>query len=396
MAPQTTATTRPPSLGLVPGPEEQLMRETVHAIAARHGPAYYREVSATGSPATRLWEALGAGGYLGVHLPEEYGGGGLGLHELTAVFEETAAAGCPLLLLLLSPGIIGTILVRHGTPEQRERWLPSMADGSLTFSFALTEPDAGSNSHRVSTKATREGGRYIINGQKTFISSANEADLMMVVTKTGTDSRGRSELTLLIVDPTSEGVTLQSIPTAPMQPEQQFSVYFDDVGVDAADRIGEEGTGLRVAFDGMNPERILSAALSIGVGRWALDKACVYARERRVWSVPIGAHQGISHPLADAHVKLEQARLMMYKAAALYDADLPAGEAGNIAKLAAAEAGVLALDRAIQTHGGNGVALEYDLADYWFLARLQLIAPVSRENVLNHVAEHSLGLPRSY
>jgi alkylation response protein AidB-like acyl-CoA dehydrogenase len=219
---------------------------------------------------------------------------------------------------------------------------------------------------------------------------------MLVVTKTGVDARGRGELTLLLVDRDTRGISMQPIPTAPMQPEQQFTVYFDNVEVDGDRVIGTEGKGLRVAFDGMNPERILSAGLSTGVGRWALDRAVAYARERQVWSAPIGAHQAIAHPLAEAKVKLETARLMNQKAAALYDAGLPAAEAGNIGKLASAEAGVLCLDRAIQTHGGNGVALEYDLADFWFLLRLQLIAPVSRENVLNHVAEHSLGLPRSY
>jgi alkylation response protein AidB-like acyl-CoA dehydrogenase len=389
-------TAEAPRFALAPTVEERLMRETVYAIASEFGPPYYKKVSRTGSPATELWSALGERGYLGVHLPEEFGGGGLGLQELTAVFEETSAAGCPLLLLLLSPGIIGTILSRHGTREQQRRWLPGVASGRTIFAFAMTEPNAGTNSHNVATTARPDGDRFIVNGQKTYISSANECDEMLVVTKTGRDDRGRGALTLLVVDPRGPGVSMQPIATAPLQPERQFAVYFDNVEVSSDRMIGSEGHGLRVAFDGMNPERILTAALSTGLARWAIGKACDYARERSVWSAPIGSHQAISHPLAEAKIKLEQARLMMQKAAALYDATIPAGEASNIAKLAAAEAGVYALDCAIQTHGGNGVASEYDLADYWFLARLQLIAPVSREMVLNHIAEHSLGLARSY
>jgi alkylation response protein AidB-like acyl-CoA dehydrogenase len=380
----------------VPSDEERMMREAVFGIAAQYGPAYYKRVCATGSPATDLWNDLGERGYLGVHLPEAYGGGGLGLTELTAVFEETAAAGCPLLLILLSPGMIGTILVRHGTDGQRDRWLADIASGKLTSSFALTEPDAGSNSQNIKTKAHRVGDEYVINGQKTYISSANECDLMMVATKTGNDEKGRAQLTLFLIDRTTPGVSMQPIETAPEQPEQQFTVYFDNVTVGADRLIGEEGKGLRVAFDGLNPERIMTGALSVGLARFALARAVAYAKERSVWSTPIGAHQAIAHPLAEAKIKLEQAKYMVQRAAALHDAGYPAGEASNVAKLAGAEAGVFALDRAIQTHGGNGVAIDYDLTTYWFLARLMLIAPVSRELVLNHVAEHSLGLPRSY
>ncbi|MDT5128810.1 MAG: hypothetical protein QOH54_4454 [Mycobacterium sp.] len=376
--------------------EEQMLRTAVFDIAASFGPSYYRKVCANGEPATELWHALGERGFLSVHLPEEYGGGGLGLQELTAVFEETGAAGCPLLLMLLSPGITGTILTRHGSEEQKNRWLPGCASGKLTFAFALTEPDAGSNSHRITTTAEESGGHYIVNGQKYFISHANECDELLLVTRTGVDDRGRGRLTLLMVDPHSPGLTMQPIPTAPEQPEQQFTLFFDNVEVSADRVIGQPGNGLRVAFDGMNPERILSAAISTGVGRWALGKACDYARSRRVWDQPIGAHQAVAHPLAEAKLRLEQARLMTQRAAAFYDAGLPAGELSNFAKLVSAEAGVFALDRAIQTHGGNGLALETDLSSYWFLLRLQLIAPVSREMVLNHIAEHSLGLPRSY
>lgn len=385
-----------PALALVPSDEERSLRDTVYALTASFGPDYYAKVNAERRSPHELWEALGERGFLGVHLPEEYGGGGMGLQELTAVLEETGAAGCPLLKLLVSPGIIGTILARHGTAQQKDRWLRGIADGSKKFSFALTEPNAGSNSHNLDTVARRDGDSYVISGQKYYISGVDECDHILVVTRTGRSASGRGQLSLLMVDPDSPGLTRQPIETALEEPEKQFTLFFNEVRVPVDNLVGEENEGLRVAFDGLNPERILSAAVSVGIARFAIAKATAYARDRTVWSAPIGSHQAIAHPLAEGKIKLDLAQLMMQRAAGLYDAGLDAGEASNVAKLAAAEAGVFCLDRAIQTHGGNGVSREYQLANYWFLARLQLIAPVSREMILNYVSEHVLGLPRSY
>ncbi len=385
-----------PALALVPSDEERSLRDTVYALTASFGPDYYAKVNAERRSPHELWEALGERGFLGVHLPAEYGGGGMGLQELTAVLEETGAAGCPLLKLLVSPGIIGTILARHGTAQQKDRWLRGIADGSKKFSFALTEPNAGSNSHNLDTVARRDGDSYVISGQKYYISGVDECDHILVVTRTGRSASGRGQLSLLMVDPDSPGLTRQPIETALEEPEKQFTLFFNDVRVPVDNLVGEENEGLRVAFDGLNPERILSAAVSVGIARFAIAKATAYARDRTVWSAPIGSHQAIAHPLAEGKIKLDLAQLMMQRAAGLYDAGLDAGEASNVAKLAAAEAGVFCLDRAIQTHGGNGVSREYQLANYWFLARLQLIAPVSREMILNYVSEHVLGLPRSY
>lgn len=385
-----------PTLSLIPTAEELALRESVYAITSKFGPKYFKKASDEGAEPTELWNALGESGFLGVHLPEEYGGGGQGLTELVAVLEETAHAGCPLLKLLVSPGIIGTILARHGTDEQKDRWLRGIADASLKFSFALTEPNAGSNAHNISTVAVRHGDKYVVNGQKYYISGADVCDELLLVARTGRDAKGRGTLTLLMVDPQSPGLTMQPIEAALDEPEKQFTLYFDNVEVPADRLIGEQDKGLRVAFDGMNPERILSAAVSIGIAQYALEKASAYARTRTVWQSPIGSHQAIAHPLAQGKVKLEQARLLNQKAAVLYDAGEEAAEAANMAKLAAAEAGVWCLDNAIQTHGGNGFAIEYDLAQFWFLTRLQLTAPVSREMVLNYVAEHVLKLPRSY
>jgi alkylation response protein AidB-like acyl-CoA dehydrogenase len=392
----TAPVARGPALELVPSHEEALLRETVSAICSDFGPQYSREKFAAGEPPTELWQALASRGYLGVNIPEEYGGGGLGMSALAAVGEEISAAGCSLLLIVVSPAIVGSILARHGNEEQKERWLRSIASGAVKVAFAITEPDAGSNSHNISTAARRSNGRYILRGTKTFISGVEDSDAILVVAR-HRDVAGNLGLPLLlIVDSDAPGLSKQHIPTALRAPDKQWLLFFDDVEVPADRLVGSETGGLKAAFDGLNPERIMGAAVCNGAARRALDLAASYARERIVWQAPIGTHQGISHPLAQAKIELELARLMTQKAAALYDAGAPAGEASNMAKYAAAEAGVHCVDQAIQTHGGNGFALEYGLTDMYWGVRLVRTAPVSREMILNYVAEHSLGLPRSY
>jgi alkylation response protein AidB-like acyl-CoA dehydrogenase len=387
-----------PVLPLVPSHEETLLREAVSGIAAGFGPAYIHEKVEAKEPPTELWEALAERGYLGVNIPEEYDGGGRGMTELAAVGEELAKAGCPLLLLLVSPAIAGSVLARHGTPEQKERWLRGIGRGDLRVAFAVTEPDAGTNTHNLSTRAERRNGSYVLRGTKTFISGVEDAHALLVVARTGTNEQsGRGLLSLFVVDADAPGLERQVVPTAPRNADRQWQLFFDDVEV-AADRlIGPEHAGLAVVFDGLNPERIMTAALAIGAARRALEQAAEYARERVVWNAPIGSHQGISHPLAEAKIELELATLMNRKACALYDAGAKgAGEASNMAKYAAVEAAIHSVDQAIQTHGGNGLALEYGLTDMWWGIRTMRIAPVSREMILNYVAEHSLGLPRSY
>jgi alkylation response protein AidB-like acyl-CoA dehydrogenase len=384
-------------LPLVPTPEERQLREAAYGIASGFGPDYFLAESEAGRPPTALWDALAEKGYLGVNVPEEYDGGGLGLYELAAIGEEIARAGCPLLMIVVSPAIVGSILSRHGTPEQKERWLRGIGTGQTKIAFAITEPDAGSNSHNISTVARKDGGQYVLNGQKTYISGVEDAEAVLVVTQTSKDeSTGRGRLSLFIVDADADGLTRQNIPTAITAPEKQWTLYLDDVRVDADRMLGPVDQGLKVVFDGLNPERIAAAVMCTGIARYALDKATAYARERSVWGTPIGTHQGLSHPLAEAKIMLENARLMTQKAARLYDAGAPAGEASNMAKYAAAEAGIRCVDQAMQTLGGNGVALEYQLSQYYFMVRLLRTAPVSREMILNYVAEHSLGLPRSY
>ena len=386
-----------PALQLVESEEHALLRRSVAGIAAGFGHEYLVRVAAAGEPPTELWRALADHGFLGVNIPAEHGGGGLGLLELAMVEEEVSAAGCPLLPLLVSPGVAGTILARHGTPGQQARWLPGLGSGRAHYALAVTEPDAGSNSHRLRTRATRDGDGWLLRGTKTYISGLEDAQAMLVLAQTGeAAAAGRGSLSVFLVDVDAPGVSRQPIVTVVEAPEQQWTLFFDDVAV-AADRlVGAPGEGLRVSFDGLNPERILAAALCTGVGRYALAKASAYANEREVWGRPIGAHQGVAHPLAEAKIALEAARLMTWKAAVLHDAGEAAGEAANMAKLLAADAAARCLDQAIQTHGGNGLAREYGLADLWFTVRLLRIAPVSREMILNHVAQHALGLPRSY
>ena len=378
--------------------EQAMLREAVGKLAADYGHDYYAAKVKSGGHTSELWAAVGRGGYLGVNVPEAYGGGGMGIAELAIVAEELGAHGCPLMLLMVSPAICATIVAAYGTDAQRDRWLPGLASGELKLSFAITEPDAGSNSHRLATVATRDGDGWRIRGTKYYISGVDEADAVLVVARTGSDeATGRGRLSLFLVDAAAPGLERTLIPLEIAAPEKQFTLFFDGVEVGADRLLGTEGDGLRQVFLGLNPERITGAAGINGIARYALAKAAAYANQRQVWGVPIGAHQGLSHPLAVAHINVQLARLMTQKAAWAHDAGLPgAGETANMAKYAAAEAGLQALDAAIQTHGGNGFASEYGLADLWGMARVLRTAPVSREMILNYVAEHALGLPRSY
>jgi alkylation response protein AidB-like acyl-CoA dehydrogenase len=377
--------------------EQGLLREAVRAIGQRYGARWWTDRARLGEKTDELWKTLGEQGFLGVNIPEEHGGGGQGLTELAIVTEELAACGMPLLLLLVSPGLCTSVLLRHGSPEQHAELLPALASGEAKMAFAITEPDAGSNSHRIATTATRDGDVYRLRGTKYYISGVDEARWLMVVARTGTDPNDeRGRLSIFVMDTDTPGLERQLLPVDVLSPEKQFTLFFDDCVVPANRLIGEEHEGLRVVFAGLNPERILGASIATGIGRYALEKASAYARDRRVWGVPIGAHQAVAHPLAAAAVDVELARLMNDKACWLYDRALDAGEAANMAKYAAAEAGLAALDASIQAHGGNGLAQEYDLAAYWGIARLLRTAPISKEMILNYVSTHTLGLPKSY
>ena len=384
-------------LPLVPTDEERQIREAVRGICDGFPADYARLKHAEGLPPTELWDALAEKGFLGLNVPEEWGGGGLGMSVLAAVGEEITAAGKSLLLIVVSPAIVGSILARHGTDAQNERWLRGIAAGTTKIAFAITEPDAGTNSHNLATSVERRGDRLVLNGQKTYISGVEHAEAVLVVARSRQADGTLGLPSLAIVDVDCPGFTRDEIPMPYVGPDKQWMLFFDGVELEEERLIGGEAGGLGPVFDGLNPERIMGAAIACGMGRRALEKAAAYASERVVWNAPIGTHQGIAHPLAEAKIELELARLMTQKAGALYDAGAPgSGEAANMAKYAAAEAAIHSVDRAIQTHGGNGFALEYGLSDMWWGARLTRTAPVSREMILNYVAEHSLGLPKSY
>jgi len=380
-------------------PEERIaLREAVAKLAGSYGHAYIAEKTRNGEHVTELWQDMGRHGYLGVNIPEEYGGGGGGMADLSAVLEEAAAAGAPLLMMVVSPAICGSIITRCGTEEQKRRWLPKIADGSFIMAFGITEPDAGSNSHQITTTATRDGDEWLLTGRKTFISGVDEADAVLIVARTADAKTGKLKPALFVVPTDAPGFEYTHIPMDFHAPEKQFSLFIDDVRLPADALVGDEDAGLWQLFAGLNPERIMGAAFSLGISRYALNLAVEYAKTRKVWKDVIGTHQGIAHPLAKIKIELEQARLLMQKAAALCDAgdDFGAGEYANMAKYAGGEVACNALDVAVQTHGGNGLATEYGLGNLLVAARLGRIAPVSREMILNFVAMHSLGLPKSY
>ncbi|MEU9950831.1 MULTISPECIES: acyl-CoA dehydrogenase family protein [unclassified Streptomyces] len=378
--------------------EHQALRAAVAALGKRYGREYSTACARNGEHPRELWSEAGKLGYLGVNLPEEYGGGGSGMAELSIVLEELGAAGSPLLMMVVSPAICGTVIARFGTDDQKRQWLPGLADGSLTMAFGITEPDAGSNSHRITTTARRDGEQWVLNGRKVFVSGVDIADATLIVGRTEDARTGKLKPCLFIVPREAPGFGRSHIEMELQAAEKQFELVLDDVRLPAAALVGEEDAGLLQLFAGLNPERIMTAAFGIGMGRYALARAVEYAKTRQVWKEPIGAHQAIAHPLAQAHIELELARLMMQKAARLYDDgdDIGAGEAANMAKYAAGEACVKAVDQAVHTLGGNGLTREYGLGSLITASRVARIAPVSREMILNYVSHQSLGLPKSY
>ncbi|MEU7378673.1 MULTISPECIES: acyl-CoA dehydrogenase family protein [unclassified Streptomyces] len=388
--------------------EHRDLRAAVAALGKRYGRAYLTRAVAEGHPLTELWSEAGKLGYLGVNLPEAYGGGGGGITELAIVLEELGAAGCPLLMMVVSPAICGTVIARFGTEEQKRAWLPALANGTRTMAFGITEPDAGSNSHRITTTARRDGADWVLTGRKVFVSGVDIADAVLIVGRTEDARTGRLKPCLFIVPPDAEGFQRRPIDMELTAAEKQFELVLDEVRLPAGALVGGgtshafgsggEDAGLLQLFAGLNPERIMTAAFAIGMGRHALGRAVEYARERTVWKAPIGSHQAIAHPLAQAHIDLELARLMTGRAARLYDAgdDVGAGEAANMAKYAAGEACVRAVDQAVHTLGGNGLTREFGLASLVTASRVARIAPVSREMILNYVSHQTLGLPRSY
>jgi alkylation response protein AidB-like acyl-CoA dehydrogenase len=381
--------------------EHRALRAAVAELGREFGMEYWLARARSHESTDELWEKAAQLGFIGINTPEQYGGGGAGITELAMVCEELATAGSPLLLLVVSPAICATILAQTGTAEQRQRFLPGMANGSVKMAFAITEPDAGTNSHRIATTGIEQpDGSYRLTGRKYYISAVDQADYVLVVGQSPASRAGGQIRPALFIVPTdAPGLEYRPIEMEIVSPERQFFCYFDDVEVPAENVLGGSlDAALPALFAGLNPERITVAAFSVGTARYALARAARYAKERTVWEAPIGTHQAIAHPLAKAYLETELAKLMVYKAADLHDRGeaAAAGEASNMAKYAAAEAAWNALDAAIQTHGGNGMTAEYGLGALLGVVRAMRIAPVSKEMILNFVAQHSLGLPKSY
>jgi acyl-CoA dehydrogenase len=381
------------------------VRDGVAAVAAKYDHAYWSRCEEEKRYPTEIYRDLADGGWLGLSVPEQYGGGGQGLLETAIACETLCASGgtAGSFFYVLNPGFGVTTLVRHGTEEQKQQILPGLASGEIQFSFGLTEPDAGSNAIEISTSARKDGGDYLIKGQKVWISNVERADWMIAVTRTipAAEAKPRTAgFTMFLVDVKEalEAGTLSYTPIPKMGSNILFSsqVFLDDVRVPAHRVLGEVDEGFRVLWDVLNPERILAAAGGVGAADAALKVAADYARERHVFGRPIGSNQSIAFPLAQIKAKAELARLMTYKAAWLFDQDRPCGSEANVAKLTAAQASWEAADQAFQTLGGMAYSKEYPVERMFRDARIGKNIPVSEQMVLAHIGTSMLDLPKTY
>ncbi len=375
------------------------IREAVRKLCARFPGAYWRALDRERAYPTEFVRALTDAGFLSVLIPEEYGGSGLGLAAGTAVLEEIHRSGCNGGACHAQMYTMGTLL-RHGTPAQKEAYLPKVATGELRLqAFGVTEPDAGTDTTRITTFAKKVGDKYVVNGRKLWISRAEHSDLMVLLCRTSPRDEGKTSagMSVLLVDMcTAVGAGLTITPVRTMLNHATTELLFEDLEVPAANLIGEEGRGFKYILDGMNAERILIAAECIGDAKFFIDRAGQYARDRVVFGRPIGENQGVQFPLARAYVQMTSASLMVDHAAALFEAGQPCGTEANMAKLVASEASWFAADMAIQTHGGFGFAEEYDIERKFRETRLYQVAPISTNLILSHVATHVLGQPKSF
>ncbi len=376
------------------------LRGAVREICARFPDTYWRELDARRAYPSELVTALTGAGYLAALIPEEYGGAGLGVAEASIILEEINRMGGNAAACHAQMYIMGTLL-RHGSPEQKQHYLPRIARGELRLqAFGVTEPTTGSDTTQLKTIAVRRGDRYIVNGQKVWTSRAEHSDLMLVVVRTtpiDQVTKRTDGLSILIVDlgeVAGKGLTIRPIRT--MMNHSTTEVFFDDVEVPVQNLVGEEGKGFRYLIDGLNAERILIAAECVGDGRWFVERATKYARERVVFGRPIGQNQAVQFPIARAHVNVEAADLMRWRAADLFDRGEACGAEANMAKLVAADASWEAANVAVQTYGGFGFAEDYDIERKFRETRLYQVAPVSTNLILAYIGEHVLGMPRSY
>jgi acyl-CoA dehydrogenase len=381
--------------------EHAEIRDAVRRVCRDFPDEYWRSCDEEHRFPWDFYAAMAKGGWVGIAIPEGYGGGGRGITEASIVLEEVAASGAAMNgCSALHLSIFGmNPVAKHGSEEMRAKYLPRVANGDLHVAFGVTEPDSGTDTSAIRTFAVRDGDHYVVRGQKVWTSKAQDCEkvLLLVRTTKREDAAGRMDgMTLLLADLQSPAVDIRPIPKAGRNAVASCEVRYDDHIVPVVDRVGEEGKGFRYLLDGLNPERILVASEALGIGKAAVRRAVEYAGQRRVFDRAIGANQGIAFPLAEAHTRLHAAELAIREASWRYDQGMSCGEQANMAKWLAADAGFFAADRAVQTHGGFGYAKEYDVERYWRESRLMKIAPVSQEMIMNYVAEHVLGLPRSY
>jgi alkylation response protein AidB-like acyl-CoA dehydrogenase len=376
------------------------IRESVRRICESFPGAYWRELEAREAYPAEFVKALTDAGYLAALIPEEYGGAGLPLRAAAVILEEIHAAGCNAGACHAQMYIMGTLL-RHGSAEQKARYLPGIARGELRLqAFAVTEPTTGTDTTKLKTRAVREGDHYVIHGQKVWTSRALHSDLMLLLARTTPLDQVKKKtegLSVFLVDIREcRGKGLEIKPLAAMVNHNTTEVFFDGARVPAENLIGEEGRGFRYILDGINAERILVSSEAIGDARWFTKTAVAYAKQRIVFARPIGQNQGVQFPIARAHAETAAADLLLRKAAAMFDAGLPCGDDANMGKMLAADATWHAAEACMQTHGGFGYAREYDVERKWRETRLFQIAPISTNLVLAYIAEHILGMPRSY
>lgn len=382
-------------------PEQIALRDAIRQICDQFDDDYWSELDRTHTFPHAFAQAIADGGWLGIAMPTEYGGAGLGVTEAAIMMQVVGnSAGAFAACSTIHINIFGLhSIVKHGTDEQRQRWLPKVISGESRACFGVTEPDAGLDTTKIKTRAVRQGDHYVVHGQKIWTSTAQQADKIVLLARTTPIEACRKPtegLSLFFADLDRSAVEVHEIPKMGRHAVNSNQVFIDGLKIPVADRIGEEGQGFRYILDSLNPERILNAAEVIGLGRRSLQKAAAYARERRVFGRPIGQNQSIQHPLAECWSELYAAELMTMRAAQLYDAGLPCGAEANAAKYLAADAGFHAADRAIRTHGGMGYAQEYHVERYFREMVACQLAPVSREMILNFIAERELGQPKSY
>lgn len=381
--------------------DQRAIQDAITRVCARFGADYWLQKDRDGGFPHEFHAAIAADGWLGIAMPEQYGGSGLGITEAALMMETIAASGAGFSgASAIHMNIFGLHpVVVYASDEQKQRWLPPLIAGTDKACFGVTEPGAGLNTTRLSTKAVRDGDDYVITGQKVWISTAQVANKILLLTRTTPLEQTKNPidgLTLFYADIDRSKVEAREIEKMGRKAVDSNQVFIDGLRVPVADRIGEEGKGFRYILDGLNPERILVAAEAAGLGRAALNRATQYAGERIVFDRPIGQNQAIQHPLAQRWIELEAARLLTYKAASLYDAGKPCGAEANAAKYFAGEAGFKACETAVLTHGGMGYAKEFHVERYFREAMIARIAPVSPQLILCYIAERVLGLPKSY